>query len=94
MCMVNLNLASTMLPLTFKMSWRTLSYNEQRSGVNAISQLGGAYVCSMSKDTSGWFSAAYVVISNLASGSAEPSALRTIIDDVSHLHRVRGHAHE
>ena len=39
-----------------------------------------AHVCSMSKDMSGWASTVYVVTSNLASGSAEPSALSVVVD--------------
>jgi hypothetical protein len=38
-----------------------------------------AHVCSMSKDMSGCASTAYVVTSNLASGSAEPSALSVVV---------------
>ena len=44
-----------------------------------------AHVCSMSKDMSGCASTVYVVTSNLASGSAEPSALSVVVDIKTHI---------
>jgi hypothetical protein len=44
-----------------------------------------AHVCSMSKDMSGCASTVYVVTSNLASGSAEPSALSVVVDIKAHI---------
>src|SRR5712691_1571328 len=56
-----------------------------------------AHVCSMSKDMSGCASTVYVVTSNLASGSAEPSALSVVVNYHvvrAHIVKRRGYAHE